>query len=137
MQEALRGHLVVLCDQATASDGEAISEGFRRLGLGKVIGMRTWGGEIWLSMDNRLVDNGIASAAESGVFGPETKWLIEGRGVEPDITIDNLPYETFKGKDAQLEYAVDYLKKQIKDDPVVIPQAPPHPDKSFKYDGNK
>ncbi len=133
MPYAFRGHMVILCDQETSSDGEAITEGFRRLGFGKVIGMRTWGGEIWLSSDNRLVDNGIASAAELGVYGPEGKWLIEGHGVEPDITVDNLPFATFNGKDAQLEYAVDYLKKQIKDNPVDVPQAPPHPDKSFEY----
>src|ERR1051325_8435440 len=54
MQEAFRGHMVVLCDERTGSDGEAFTEGFRRLGLGKVIGTRTWGGEIWLSMSNRL-----------------------------------------------------------------------------------
>ena len=95
--------------------------------------MRTWGGEIWLSSGNRLVDNGIATAAEYGVYGPEGQWLIEGRGVEPDISVDNLPYETYKGKDAQLEYAVDYLKKQIKANPVDVPKVPPHPDKSFKY----
>ena len=135
MQYAFRGQMVILCDQETASDGEAITEGFRRLGLGKVIGMRTWGGEIWLSSSNRLVDNGIASAAEMGVYGPEGKWLIEGRGVEPDITVDNLPYETYKGKDAQLEAAVDYLKKEIKAHPAEVPQAPPHPDKSFNYGG--
>jgi tricorn protease len=133
MQYAFRGHIVLLCDQQTASDGEAISEGFRRLGLGKVIGMRTWGGEIWLSSDNRMVDNGIASAAEMGVFGPEGKWLIEGRGVEPDIVVDNLPFETFKGKDAQLAAAIEELKKQIKEQPVEAPKVPQHPDKSFKY----
>jgi tricorn protease len=47
--------------------------------------------------------------------------------------VDNLPFETFKGKDAQLEYAVDYLKKQIKEHPVELPKTPPYPDKSFKY----
>ncbi|MEM7773065.1 MAG: S41 family peptidase, partial [Cyanobacteria bacterium P01_A01_bin.37] len=67
----------------TASDGEAFKEGFRRLGLGKVIGTRTWGGEIWLSLQTWLVDRGIASAAEIGVYGPEGEWLIEGHGVEP------------------------------------------------------
>ena len=133
MQYAFRGHMVLLCDQVTSSDGEAIAEGFRRLGLGKVIGMRTWGGEIWLTGSNRLVDNGAATAAEFGVFGPEGKWLIEGRGVEPDITVDNLPFETFKGKDAQLEFAIEYLKKKIKAEPVEVPKAPPHPDKSFDY----
>jgi len=133
MQYAFRGPMVIVCDQQTASDGEAITEGFRRLGLGKVIGMRTWGGEIWLSMDNRLVDNGIASAAETGVYGPEGKWLIEGHGVDPDIVVDNLPFETFKGKDAQLEYAVDYLKKEIKANPVPNPITPAYPNKAFTY----
>ena len=71
MQYAFRGHVVVLCDSYTASDGEAFAEGFKRLGLGKVIGTRTWGGEIWLSFDNWLADQGIATAAEIGVYGPE------------------------------------------------------------------
>ncbi|MBC7904203.1 MAG: PD40 domain-containing protein [Gemmatimonadaceae bacterium] len=133
MQYAFRGQMVIICDQVTSSDGEAVAEGFRRLGLGKVIGMRTWGGEIWLSSSNRLVDNGIASAAENGVYGPEGQWLIEGRGVEPDFVVDNLPFQTFKGKDAQLEYAIDYLKKMIKENPMPVPKAPPFPDKSFNY----
>ena len=58
MQWAFRGHMVVLCDAWTASDGEAFAEGFRRLGLGRVIGTRTWGGEIWLTSSNVLVDRG-------------------------------------------------------------------------------
>ena len=52
MQYAFRGHIVVLCDQETASDGEAFTEGFKRFRMGKVIGTRTWGGEIWLSGSN-------------------------------------------------------------------------------------
>jgi len=132
MQYAFRGHLVVLCDEHTGSDGEAFTEGFKRLGLGKVIGTRTWGGEIWLSFDNWLVDKGIASAAEHGVYGPEGKWLIEGHGVDPDIVVDNLPHATFRGEDAQLKAALDHLQQQIKLKPVTVPPAPPHPDKSFK-----
>jgi tricorn protease len=131
MQYAFRGHMVVLCDEWTGSDGEAFTEGFRRLGLGKVIGKRTWGGEIWLSFSNWLVDKGIASAAEIGVYGPEGKWLIEGHGVEPDIVVDNPPHATFKGEDAQLAAAVKYLQEQIRSHPVSTPSAPPYPDKSF------
>ncbi len=129
MQEAFRGPMVVLCDELTSSDGEAFSEGFRRLGLGKVIGTRTWGGEIWLSFDNFLADKGIASAAENGVFGPERKWLIEGHGVDPDIVVDNLPHAAFEGKDAQLEAAIAYLQKQIEQHPNPLPQHPSYPDK--------
>jgi tricorn protease len=132
MQYAFRGHVVVLCDQNTASDGEAFAEGFRRLGLGKVIGTRTWGGEIWLSSSNFLVDRGIATAAETGVFGPDGDWLIEGHGVDPDVVVDNLPHATFMGKDAQLEAAIAFLKEEIRTKPIPVPAAPKYPDKSFK-----
>ena len=124
----------MLVDESTASDGEAFAEGVRRLGLGKVIGTRTWGGEIWLSMDNILVDHGIASAAEMGVFGPEGKWLIEGHGVDPDLVVDNPPHATYEGQDAQLQAAVDYLQKKIKEEPVEPMHPPKYPDKSFKRD---
>ena len=77
------------------------------------MGARTWGGEIWLSQNNFLVDRGIATAAETGVYGPEGQWLIEGHGVDPDIVIDNLPHETFGGKDAQLDAAVRHLQELI------------------------
>jgi tricorn protease len=133
MQYAFRGHMVVLCDQETASDGEAFTEGFHRFKLGKTIGVRTWGGEIWLSSSNFEADGGIATAAELGVYGPESKWLIEGHGVEPDIVVDNLPHGTFAGSDAQLEAAVDLLKKEIAADPRPIPAPPPYPNKAFPY----
>jgi tricorn protease len=134
MQYAFRGHIVVLCDQYTASDGEAFSEGIRRLNLGKIIGMRTWGGEVWLSFSNFLADQGIASAAEIGVYGPEGKWLIEGHGVDPDVIVDNLPHATFAGSDAQLDAAIKYLQEEIQKDPRPVPPAPPYPVKAFKYE---
>lgn len=127
MQFAFRGHVVVLVNEETASDGEAFAEGFRRLGLGKVIGTRTWGGEIWLSSSNVLVDRGIATAAETGVYGPEGQWLIEGHGVDPDIVVDNLPHATFNGSDAQLDAAVKHLQAEVKAKPLPVPPPPPYP----------
>ncbi|HSR52716.1 MAG TPA: S41 family peptidase [Acidobacteriota bacterium] len=127
---AFRGHMVVLVDERTASDGEAFAEGFRRLGLGEVIGVRTWGGEIWLSSTNRLTDRGLARAPMFGVYGPEREWLIEGRGVEPDMEVQNLPHATYNGSDAQLEAAVKHLLQKIAEDPRPVPEPPPYPDKS-------
>jgi tricorn protease len=135
MQYAFGGHLVVLVNERTASDGEAFAEGFRRLGLGKIIGTRTWGGEIWLTGSNLLVDGGIASAAEFGVYGPEGEWLIEGWGVEPDIVVDNLPHATFNGGDTQLDAAIAHLEKLIAEKPPAVPPPPPYPDKSFQPGG--
>ena len=132
MQYAFRGPIVVLCDEFTGSDGEAFSEGFKRLGLGKLIGKRTWGGEIWLSGSNWLVDKGIATSAEIGVYGPEGQWLIENHGVDPDIVVDNPPHATFLGEDAQLQRAIEYLQEEIRLHPVEVPKIPPYPDKSLK-----
>ena len=132
MQYAFRGHMVVLVDEDTASDGEAFADGFRRLGLGEIIGVRTWGGEIWLSSVNRLSDNGLARAPMLGVYGPEREWLIENHGVEPDIVVENPPHATFSGEDAQLDAAVRYLLDKIAEDPRAVPEPPPFPDKSFR-----
>jgi tricorn protease len=137
MQQAFRGHLVVICDEWTASDGEAFSEGFRRLGLGKIIGTRTWGGEVWLSASNALADRGIATTGETGVYGPERAWLIEGHGVDPDIVVDNLPHATFMGKDAQLEAAIQHLERLIREKPNPVPSAPDYPDKSLRPAGSQ
>ncbi len=127
MQFAFLGPIVVLCNESTASDGEAFSEGFKRLGLGQVIGTRTWGGEIWLSSSNRMVDGGIASAGENGVFDAKGVWLIEGHGVEPDIVVDNLPHATFLGDDAQLKAAIEHLKARNKEQSGIVPPVPPRP----------
>ena len=133
MQYAFRGHMVVLVDQNTASDGEAFADGFRRLGLGPVIGMRTWGGEIWLGSSNRLTDGGLARAPSMGVYGPEGEWLIEQVGVVPDIVVDNLPHATFNGEDAQLDAAIRYLLQKIEEDPRAVPEPPARPHRAFRY----
>jgi tricorn protease len=132
MQMAFRGHMVVLINERTASDGEAFSEGFKRLGLGKLIGTRTWGGMIWLTSSNTSVDGGLTSAGEFGVFDAKGNWLIEGHGAEPDIVIDNTPYDTFMGKDRQLEAAVAHLQKLMQEQPVVVPEVPALPEKNWK-----
>jgi tricorn protease len=133
MQYAFRGHMVVLVDHETASDGEAFADGFRRLGLGPVIGVRTWGGEIWLSSSNRLTDGGLARAPMWGVYGPEGEWLIEQIGVVPDQEVDNLPHATFNGEDAQLDAAIQYLLQQIEQDPREVPPPPAYPNRALRY----
>ena len=137
MQYAFRGPMVALCNERTSSDGETFSEGFRRLGLGKVLGTRTWGGGIWLSSSNVLVDKGIASASEFAVYGVDGKWMVEGEGVTPDIIVDNLPNATFNGDDAQLKAAVDLLLKQIAENPVKPNIPPARPDKSSPDNSKK
>jgi tricorn protease len=132
MQYAFRAHLIVLVDAWTASDGEAMANGVRHLGLGKVMGTRTWGGGIWLSFDNTLVDRGFASAAESGTYIPGEGWTVEGVGITPDFVVDNAPAAAFRGEDLQLDEAIKYLQAEIAKDPRPTPQPPPPLDRSLK-----
>ena len=91
-----------------------------------------WRGADWIvSGSNTLADQGVATAAESGVYSPDRQWLIEGHGVDPDMVVDNLPHATFGGQDAQLEAAIRYLSEQVKQHPNPVPPPPSYPDKSF------
>jgi tricorn protease len=130
MQQSFRGHLVVLTDALTYSDGETFAAGVKALGLGPVVGTRTSGAGIWLADRNRLSDGGFARIAEFGQFGADGRWLIEGRGVSPDVEVDNLPRESYGGRDRQLETALSMLKEKLAASPVVQPpaQAIPPPD---------
>ncbi|MEH8017754.1 S41 family peptidase [Rheinheimera muenzenbergensis] len=125
MQQTFRGHLVVLTDQLTYSDGETFSAGVKALGLGPLIGKRTAGAGVWLSGRNRLADNGMARVAETAQFAMDGRWIIEGYGVTPDLEVDNLPYERFNGKDAQLLRAIDYLQQKLQQQPVAPLKAEP------------
>lgn len=118
MQQAYRGHLVVLINEGTYSDGETFAAGIKALGITDLIGTRTAGAGIWLTSRNSLSDNGMARVAELPQFGLDGRWLIEGVGVSPDIAVANLPVAQFLGEDAQLAAGVDYLRKKIIDEPV-------------------
>ncbi|WOT06162.1 S41 family peptidase [Shewanella youngdeokensis] len=119
MQQTFNGKLVVLTDQLTYSDGETFSAGIKALGIAPLIGKQTTGAGVWLSGRNSLTDNGMARVAEYPQYAMDGSWIIEGRGVSPDIEVDNLPYATFTGKDAQLEKAIEHLKQALDQQPPV------------------
>jgi tricorn protease len=125
MQQSFRGRLVVLTDPLTYSDGETFAAGIKSLGLGPVIGQQTAGAGVWLSGRNLLADMGVARVAETAQFDRDGRWIIEGRGVSPDIQVENLPYASFSGQDAQLSYAISVLQKQLQDQPLPVLKAEP------------
>jgi tricorn protease len=127
MQQTFRGHLVVLADEFTYSDGETFTAGIKALELGTVIGKQTAGAGVWLSGGNSVVDGGMARVAETPVFAMDGRWITEGRGISPDIEVNNMPHATFQGNDAQLEKAIAYLQDKIKAEPIPIYEAKPLP----------
>ena len=137
-QQSYRGHLAVLADQFTYSDGETFAAGIKALGLAPVIGKRTSGAGIWLSDRNSLPDGGIARVAEFGQFDAQGRWLIEVKGVAPDIEVDNPPHATATGGDAQLQAAIDYLEKRFAEAPITQPATQPIPPRGVPgHDGSR
>ncbi|MEN9865174.1 MAG: hypothetical protein RL748_764 [Pseudomonadota bacterium] len=118
-QQTFRGHLVVLADELTYSDGETFTAAVQALKLGPVVGKRTAGAGVWLGDANVLVDNGRARVAEHAVFSlDDGRWLVEGVGVAPDVEVENMPHASFKGQDQQLETALKMLLEKIRSNPV-------------------
>ncbi|MFZ6848329.1 S41 family peptidase [Undibacterium sp. RuRC25W] len=118
MQQTFRGHLVVLVDELTYSDGETFAAGIKALKLAPLVGRRTAGAGVWLSDGNSLADNGMIRAAENAQFSMDGQWLVEGVGVIPDVDIENLPHATFNGQDQQLEIALKMLQEKLQSEPV-------------------
>ena len=127
MQQAFRGHLIVLMNEGTYSDGETFAAGVKALDLGPLIGTRTAGAGIWLSDRNPLIDRGQARVAEYAQYGLDGRWLVEGRGISPDIEVENLPFASYNGEDAQLDAAIAWLEQKIAEEPIpaLVPQPIP------------
>lgn len=125
MQQTFRGHLAVLIDPLTYSDGETFAAGIKSLGLGPLIGQRTAGAGVWLSDRTRLSDNGMARVPEFAQYGSDGRWLLEGHGVTPDIEVENLPRASWNGNDAQLDAAIANVLQRLRDAPVQQPPAQP------------
>ncbi|MEO0691125.1 MAG: S41 family peptidase [Pseudomonadota bacterium] len=118
MQGAYRGHVVVLIDERTYSDGETFAGAVKSLGIGPLVGTRTAGAGIWLSDRNRVVDNGGVRIAEYAQYDINGNWIVEGYGVSPDYVVENGPYATYQGRDEQLETAIAVLQQRIAEEPV-------------------
>jgi len=127
--QAFYGPKVCLIDKYSSSDGDLFPYGFRKLGLGPLIGKRSWGGIVGISGSRAYLDGQDMRTPFFTSYSTDGEWIIEGHGVDPDIDIDINPFEDYKGKDAQLEKAVEVLKAEMKNWPA-LPGTPAAPDKS-------
>ncbi len=124
------GPKVMLLDEFSASDGDIVAYRFKKYKLGPVIGKRSWGGVVGIRGSLPLLDGGYLMRPEFSRYDLEGKeWIMEGKGVEPDIVVDNDPAREYAGTDDQLEKAIAVIKEQLRKHPVKLPPPPPYPDK--------
>jgi tricorn protease len=105
------GPMVVMQNERSASDAEMFPAGFKALGLGKVIGVPTMGAVIGTG-SYALLDGSTIRTPGTGVW-TSTQENMENYGVPPDELIDNTPNDFIKGRDAQIEKAVEVLKAEL------------------------
>ena len=125
---AVLGPKVALCDEFSASDGDIFPYRFKTLGVGKVIGKRTWGGVVGIRGSLPLLDGGFLNKPEFAPYDKDGKgWIIEGVGVEPDIVVENDPAREFAGIDDQLNKAIEVILEELKTKAKTLPPVPPYP----------
>ncbi|MFC2115801.1 S41 family peptidase [Bacteroidota bacterium] len=126
------GPKVLLINYASASDGDLFPYQFKQLKLGTVIGTRTWGGVVGIRGSLPFIDGGTLMRPEFASYSAtESKYIIEGHGVEPDIHVDNDPAREYAGEDDQLTKAIEVILEQL-DQYKAPPPVPADPDKSGK-----
>ncbi len=126
----MHGPMVCLMNEFSASDGDLFPYRFRQHKLGKLIGKRSWGGVIGIRGTLPLLDGGTLNKPEFSRYDIEGKeWIIEGKGVTPDIIVDNDPAIEYSGKDQQLERAIEEILNELKTKEKKLPPPPPFPKK--------
>ena len=106
---------VAMFNEANYSDGHCFACGYKELGIGKTIGMPVPGTCSWSSWEMLQDGNTRWGAVPVSTKDINGQWL-ENVETVPDIQIKNEPGIISKGRDQQLERAVDELIKIVEKD---------------------
>lgn len=125
---AVHGPKLMLIDQDAGSGGDYLPYAFEELGIGTLMGTRTWGGLIGIAVNPPLIDGGRLTVPYFRFFDPQGRWRIENEGVAPDIVVGLDPIASNRGEDTQLERAIEEILRQLEDHESEVPtEAPPLP----------
>lgn len=118
---APRGPIVALADEATSSDGDMITAAFKLLGLGPVVGSRTWGGVVGMTGRHRLGDGTVITVPMNAAWFDEYGWSVENHGVDPDVDALRTPLDWAEGRHVQLDDAIQLALDLLKTHPAAEP----------------
>jgi tricorn protease len=126
--QGIFGPKAMIINERAGSGGDAMPWYFKRAGVGKLIGTRTWGGLVGMAGGPQLMDGGFVGAPSSGIYNPLSgEWEVENIGVAPDIEVEHEPALVRKGRDPQLEKAVEVVLEELKNNPPPVLRRPPFP----------
>jgi tricorn protease len=126
-QGAIFGPKVMIINEFAGSGGDAMPWYFRRAGVGKLVGERTWGGLVGLNGFPELMDGGVVYAPNFAVWNPNGTFDVENRGVTPDIEVQLDPAAVRQGHDPQLDKAIEVVMQELTANPPPQFKRPPYP----------
>jgi tricorn protease len=133
---AIFGPKVMIINQFAGSGGDALPWYFRKLGIGPLVGKRTWGGLVGIYDYPVLMDGGQVTAPRLAFWNPDGTWDVENRGVAPDIEIEWDPKAWREGRDPQLEKAVEVALEALAKEPLPKAKRPAYPNYHQEPGGN-
>jgi tricorn protease len=120
-REARRGPMVTVADEFAGSDGDIVTAVVKLLGLGPVIGTRTWGGVVGIDGYQGLIDGSAITVPRYAIYFEEYGWTVENYGVDPDTEVLITPDDAAAGRDTQLETAVQVALEAMDKQPPPVP----------------
>jgi tricorn protease len=124
------GPKAMLVNGWSGSGGDCLPWMFRKASIGPVIGQRTWGGLIGMTGAPLLIDGGHVTVPTFSIYDTDGKWIIEGQGVSPDISVIDDPAALAKGEDPQLERAIGEVRQALEAQPLKRPERPAYPNRA-------
>ena len=123
---SIQGPKVMIVNEYAGSGGDMLPWMFRKFGVGTLVGTRTWGGLVGTLGFPELMDGGGVTAPNLAIW-TEDGFIVENVGIAPDIEVEQLPAEIIKGRDPQLEKAIEVALKELEKNPRPKPVRPAYP----------
>jgi tricorn protease len=116
----------MIINEYAGSGGDMLPWMFRKFKVGTLVGTRTWGGLVGILGFPELIDGGSVTAPNLAIW-TEDGFIVENVGIAPDIEVEQLPAEIIKGRDPQLEKAIEVALKELEKSPPAKPVRPAYP----------
>ncbi|HAX93479.1 MAG TPA: peptidase S41 [Bacteroidales bacterium] len=123
---SIQGPKVMIVNEYAGSGGDMLPWMFRKFNVGTLVGTRTWGGLVGTLGFPELMDGGGVTAPNLAIW-TEDGFIVENVGVAPDIEVEQLPEEIIKGRDPQLEKAIEVALRELEKNPQEKSVRPAYP----------
>ncbi|MGW7787230.1 S41 family peptidase [Streptomyces tricolor] len=123
--DAPRGPVVAVANEFSGSDGDIVNAAIKALGIGPVVGTRTWGGVIGIDSRYHLVDGTLVTQPKYAIWLEGVGWDVENHGVDPDVEVVQRPQDWASGTDAQLDAAIRLALEALEEQPAKTPPGLP------------